>query len=604
MSTEGAGCCVLTLNSPFIAAIGVGVVVGEGMVVVGEEVVGAAIDLAKDVVNKGKEERKEQFGKMQAQQQSIKNLGAYLSSEVEALAVARLYQDDPQTQRVGKVQQQYVTQIAARARAAVTDTSFPLESAQEIERRRFQLSLRREIIAGREILPAALIEEAELALEDTNETMARLVYRLQVARQEAEAALSEQQLQRRQVEDMTQFVTAQLQALDQVLQEMSSEQQAGFVERRRAIQAVLATIDPSNQKDLESSVEEAIQAHQSARQLTQAASIVLIEAWSEVNRQGNRLLGMLQQLHTMVDEIGRVHIAERRELNSLTRRLSVTLIEAESLGQYALRDAQQRLSDLTERSLTLKEEVFTVVEQVQQRIIAETIASTLLDLDYRPLTSDQRLIRESGEVMRVLATPGGKGVPELRDDRIVAFDISRKGAIAYDFIGYTGDTCVEEAEKILAALKERGLYILDKKAVDQLRAEVASGRRITPEMLDRPELQLNPIKNKLQTTLAERIHAVLERMDFHTIVEQVVGGRIEMDAFNGPIGYRVVLTPEGSMKMYKDAELNEVDLALDNDDPVVVEARQVTAQQPEVQLGAPEKRQQSRIYRQRQALQE
>jgi hypothetical protein len=141
--------------------------------------------------------------------------------------------------------------------------------------------------------------------------------------------------------------------------------------------------------------------------------------------------------------------------------------------------------------------------------------------------------------------------------------------------------------------------------VDQLQATTAKGQRITPEMLDKPEFQHHPVKNKMQAELAERIHAVLERMNYNTIMEQVVGGCIEMEAFNGPVGYRVVLTPEGSMQVYKDAEMNEIDVAFDKEDPVVAEALQVREQQKYEEEQQPsEKRRKSLPYRRKQNLQE
>jgi hypothetical protein len=596
MSTEGKGKCCQVVFAPGTALLDTSVALGDGVVFVGKAIDEWSVDSAKKLAKLEAE----------AKADALKNINTLrdLSTQAEATAINKQFEGAVQSRSLSKADTQALEKELAQARAAIAGIRTGLKSPAERERQQLQQSLKREIIRGRSLLSASLLQEAGAALEGPKEAVSKAIFRLMEARQRAEGKLSLRERQRWQVEEAIQFATAQLQVVEQMLQEMSSGQQAVFVERRKAIQSLLATIDPSEENGLEEAIEQAIEAQQNARVLSGAVTTALVEAWSTTNSQVNAQLGGLQVLRDMLTEVDRMNVANRRVVRDLTERVTDIYDEAQSLTGHPLRHAQQWLAALEERISPLKREVFTLVEMSRQRVIAETIAATLLKLDFGSLTRDQRLVRENGDVLRVVATPGGKKSAEGRDDRIVSFEISRSGDVAYDFVGYTGDSCIEEAEKIFAALRAKGLYVLDPKGAQRLQA-AARERPLTLEMLNRPELQVHPVKNKMQAELAERLHVVLERMQYHKISQQVVGGCIEMEAFNGPVGYRVVLKPEGSMQVFKDEEMNELDVALDSDDPIVAEAIQVRGRQADKQdTLAPEKRRQTPAQRLRRNLQE
>jgi len=596
MSTEGKGKCCQVVFAPGTALLDTSVALGDGVVFAGK-----AIDRWSEEFVKKYAQLK--AGADAAARKNIGTLGG-LSTLAEAAAYNKQLAGAVQSQSLSEADKQAMDKELAQARAAIAGVRTSLKSPAELERQQLQQSLKREIVRGRSLLPASLIQGAEAALAGSKEAISKAIFRLMEARQRAEGELSLRERQRSQVEEAIQFATAQLQVVEQMLQEMSSEQQAVFVERRRAIQSLLATIDPSEESELEEAIELVIEAQQNARVLAGAITTALVEAWSTTHSQVNEQLAGLQVLRDMLTGADRMNVANRREVRDLTERVTDIYDEVQSLTGHPLPHVQQRLSALIERISPLKQEIFTIVEKSRQRVVAETIATTLVELDFGSLTRDQRLVRENGDVLRVVATPTGKKSSEKRDDRIVSFEISRSGDVAYDFVGYTGDSCVEEAEKIFAALRAKGLYILDPKGAQRLQA-AARERPLTLEMLNRPELQLHPVKNKTQAELAERLQAVLERMQYHSISQQVVGGCIEMEAFNGPVGYRVVLKPEGSIQVFKDEEMNELDVALDSDDPVVAEAIQVKGRQADKQdRVAPEKRRQTPAQRLRRTLQE
>src|SRR5258708_6210822 len=176
--------------------------------------------------------------------------------------------------------------------------------------------------------------------------------------------------------------------------------------------------------------------------------------------------------------------------------------------------------------------------------------------------------------MRIVAVRSGNTPGFRRDDKVVSFDISHDGNLAYDFSGYIGDTCVSEAKEVFAALRAKGVFILDDEAMEALNRLPAE--RLTPETLGRAPYNPQPAQNKTQTELAERLKEVLARMKFANIQESVNGGCIDVEAFNGNIGYHVVLPPDGSVEVFK----NHVNVSNQKDEVIVKELAQVIEESP------------------------
>jgi hypothetical protein len=68
---------------------------------------------------------------------------------------------------------------------------------------------------------------------------------------------------------------------------------------------------------------------------------------------------------------------------------------------------------------------------------------------------------------------------------------------------------------------------------------------------------------------------VLREM-YSTVQQRVIGGFIELEAFEGNIGYRVVLSPEGEFRVLKGAQ--GTDVSSDPNDPITVEALSIIRQ--------------------------
>lgn len=71
-----------------------------------------------------------------------------------------------------------------------------------------------------------------------------------------------------------------------------------------------------------------------------------------------------------------------------------------------------------------------------------------------------------------------------------------------------------------------------------------------------------------QARLAERLLDVIRRMGFSNISHSATGGYVDIEGFNGPVGYRVVLPPHGQAEVNRDG----VDVSADYRDPVAAEA--------------------------------
>jgi hypothetical protein len=83
-------------------------------------------------------------------------------------------------------------------------------------------------------------------------------------------------------------------------------------------------------------------------------------------------------------------------------------------------------------------------------------------------------------------------------------------------------------------------------------------------------------QNKSQAELAETLKRVLTQM-YPQVHQSSVGGHIELEAFQGQLGYRVVLSPEGEVQVYKDVA--HTDVSNDASDPIVAEAQRTLDQQ-------------------------
>lgn len=467
-----------------------------------------------------------------------------------------------------------VQRAIARLKAAISDASSTARSFHELERETLNRRLKMEIEACRNLLPPALIRQAEETPGDAVDELREAISTLEEARSKIETAQMQQKRQEQQVIETLNMVRTQCSVVKEMLHETAGPQPGEFVERQREIESIVAAAQARLATNRDEARELANEARRVVRRLLEDVSAYLLDGWSNINGKVNHLLGTLTALKQMVEEAAVMEGVDPAELHSLTERIAKIYNEAQLIGQSSSLAVQRRLTILAERVELLKQDVFNVIGAYQQQAIAKTIAATLADLSFQSVTGGVPLVQDNGDMMRIVATQTGITAEGERDDKLVTFDISRKGKVVYDFSGYEGDTCVEEAERIFAALRVRGVYLLDPQTAKRLQEAYPQG--IKHSILNQPQYYPQPVKNKAQPELAERIRAVLERMDYHHIQQRSVGGSIEFDAFNGSIGYHVILNPEGIMTVLKDADHN--DISDDTSDPVVAEGQQVIDQ--------------------------
>lgn len=309
-------------------------------------------------------------------------------------------------------------------------------------------------------------------------------------------------------------------------------------------------------------------AQKALHELTESVSADAFRAWEKTRTQIISQQGALDTLEKMLTEAVALKLVDAQKAETIKRRITTAQREAEDLLQMASTSptVQRKLILLTDRVEQLKKEVFRVTQGGQQQYIAEAVATTLEELGFQSQTGGQLATEQTTDGLRIVATRSGDTPNFARDDKLVSFTISQDGAVSYDFSGYVGDSCVSEAEKVFAALCAKGIFILDSDTLDSLQRIPAEN--ITLDTLRQTSLP-HIVQNKPQAELAVRLRQVLERMKFSNIRESVVGGTIDLEAFNGPLGYRVVLPPDGSAQVFK----NRADVSNDASDPIATEAQ-------------------------------
>jgi hypothetical protein len=574
MSTDGCGKVGLAVASPLIAGVGVGVLIGQGMMLCGDLMV-------EYINNKIKEQEKQYTDMYEAARMStlsqVDQLRGRLSTQREYAGIATTHS----SAELSLAEQETLRWSVAQARAALTDVNNQRRSIRVLEREALATQLKFDLEFHRTILPPKIIQQAERALNDSAEALRDAIAAVEKAHQANIAAQSQEIAERRQVQYMLQIVTNQLNSIDTMLQESGSPYQPEFLERRHTIEALVITANTHSETDIPEAMRLATEAQRVTRNLSNMVSTYLFDAWNSIHSQVNTLLGTLTTLQKMIEETRFIEMGDTQQLKDLTQRISTAYNDAQSTGQSSSLDVQHRLTVLAERVGLLKQDVFIAVEMYQQRSIAETIATTLAEIGFQAVTEDQAVLQDNGDVIHIAMTHKGTTSDGERDDRLVTFDVSRGGDVNYDFSGYTGDACVSEAERIFTAFRGRGVYLLNPESVEYLQKRYPDG--VTSRMLNQSRFQLQPAKNKVQAELAERIATVLKQMQYHNIQQSASGGCIELEAFNGSIGYHVVLTPEGTMQVFKDTDHTNV--STDLHDPVVAEAQQVIEQveQQEIQ---------------------
>ncbi len=438
----------------------------------------------------------------------------------------------------------------------------------ETERELLSYRLKLEIEAARGVLPAEKIAAAEAALDGSTETIQSTLTMLETAWKEVQDAQAQRDRQVFQVRQLLNILTTQLGTVDALLRETGKAQNVVYINQRRAIEMQIRDVEAQLSTGLAQALATAQAAQKALHELTESVSADAFRAWEKTRTQIISQQGALDTLEKMLTEAVALKLVDAQKAETIKRRITTAQREAEDLLQMASTSptVQRKLILLTDRVEQLKKEVFRVTQGGQQQYIAEAVATTLEELGFQSQTGGQLATEQTTDGLRIVATRSGDTPNFARDDKLVSFTISQDGAVSYDFSGYVGDSCVSEAEKVFAALCAKGIFILDSDTLDSLQRIPAEN--ITLDTLRQTSLP-HIVQNKPQAELAVRLRQVLERMKFSNIRESVVGGTIDLEAFNGPLGYRVVLPPDGSAQVFK----NRADVSNDASDPIATEAQ-------------------------------
>lgn len=573
MSTEGTGA----------VAVGAAVVLGGAAVLAAGAIIGTGMLVAQGVMWCGKkmEENVERArNKWIAQQQAayaesranVQDMPLFIAGQAESIAAAsaNLTLNLPSAPSTAPAAQKQLEASLARLRTALDNVKQITQIKTETDRELLQYRLQSEIEALRGLLPQTEIAQAEMALQGTEVAMRQALTGLQDAWNRVSNTQAIKVHQERRARQILRSVSAQLLALDTLLRSTGKEQ-ISYNKQRQEIETQVEEAQKVVDRDPERALPMAEEAQRAVRTLTHAISMDTTRAWDQTRQRVISIQGTLTTLAQMLQEATAIELLDKQRIQDLSRRIDKTQKESQNLIQSMVPASSDQLRQLDENAARLKAEVFRVVKSRQQRKIAEAVATTLGELGFQSNSGSQPVVQDNGDTVHIVATRSGNTPGFRRDDKVVSFDISREGNLTYDFSGYAGDACVSEAKEIFAAFRAKGIFILDSDAMEKLSRIPAEN--VSVETLNRVRYNPQIEQNKRQAALAEKLKEVFERMKFANIQESVIGGCIDIEAFNGGIGYHVILPPDGSAEVFK----NHVDISANKDDQIVSELSQVEA---------------------------
>ena len=583
MSTQGKGTAMLLLAAPLGVGVGAGILIGKGIMWCGEQL---------------EHYCEEKIRQDAAMEEAARNYSLSQATPMKSLLV-RHVETMIQAAELDPAKQESLRREIQRVRAALVDVHQPMPSAQDVERESLLLQLTIAIESSRALLTPHIIARAEHARNSSLHAIREAIALLEEERQHVETEQTRQVRQRGEVQRTLRLVKMQLTTLDEMLTQMESAEQPDFIERQHTLVALIDAAQANLDAEPMKAQQHAEEAQRVAHTLTEAVSSFLFDAWVNIRRQISEQVSTLKTVKGLVSDAKTVGMAQEAQLDELTQRITSASNELETIKQSSSLRVVQQLNRLAKRIEFLKEDVLALIGVYQQHTIAETIATILSEMGFQGADDEPLTARTNGNVMRVVAMRSGQTSEGMSDDKLISFDVSRSGDVSYDFSGYSDASCVDEAEKIFAALRLSGIYLIDTQLVEHLQEAYPEG--VSTRTLDRLHYQLQPTTNKLQLELTRRIQSVLEQMRFTNIQQSAVGGCIELDAFNGPLGYHVVLSPEGTMQVFKGTE--QIDVTADLTDQIVAEAQQFIVakeEQEEQEREEQQQQQKKKAYRKQQ----
>ena len=560
----GAGAAVVPLPlSPLLfCVIGGGILIGRGLMWCGEK-------MEQNYQNACQEWTYLKDAAHAESRANVQEMSMYLTTQLDRLTADAFLATNVAASQPVVIEPQELRDALARARNAVANGGVLAQNKADAEKALLVARLTAEIKAGRGVLPSEKIAQAENALHGTAHEMRNTLALLDAAWLTVTEVQAQQSRFVREAQHILGIVSTQLSVIDTMLQDAGNTRNSSHVEQHRSLTVKVQEVRDYLDINAKQALEKAREVQQAVGPLMEEVSATALDAWETTRTRVNQLCGTLGALTTMVNEAKQLDLVPLQRLNELAQRITNANTEAEILLQGNVSDIQRRIVRLTQRIDVLKDEVFTDVKGNQQRTVMDTIQSTLAELGFRSTEGEQLVIKHNGDTLRVEAVIAKGKTAEQRDDKVVTFDVSLNGQVVYDFSGYVGSTCVDDAKRVFAALRRRGIFILDDNGLEQL--ERIPSASITEQTLNQELLQLKIQQNKSQAELAEALKGVLAKMGYPTIQESAITGFIELEAFKGQHGYRVVLSPDGEFEIFKDAH----NISEDTHDTVTSEAKRI-----------------------------
>ncbi|HTK12129.1 MAG TPA: hypothetical protein VL485_33465 [Ktedonobacteraceae bacterium] len=573
MSTVGAGTVAVGAGGLAAMAVvgvvaGAGIVIAKGIMWCGEKIDENYQQACKEWTDLANASRAQSRA-------NVEDVSTYLNSQLEFLSVSE-FATAPQNTRAS-VSQQELDRAISLAKAALTDSNQIQGNKAETERKLQASRLRAEIKAGRGTLPATIIAEAEAALHGTTREIASMLKRLEDAWNTLNNAPAQQAHTILQTQQLLTLISTRLRAIDGIMRDSGATRNLDYQRRLRQLEnQVIEARDELNVSPGQAYAQ-ATRTQRDTDTLLGEVSSHAHRAWNAQSTQINQQLGTLQALSTMLQEAEAIQLADAQRLAGLRQRIALFQQRANLLLQRTSQQMQDDLTRLTTGVELLRQEVFTLVKSGQQQTIATLIQTTLNELGFTSEIGEAPEITRNGEVTRVEVMASREKTTGEREDRLITFDISREGRVSYDLAGYVGKTCLADANKIFAALHKKGVYLMNEQAMDELHRLPAEN--LVAEIMQQERFKLTLNQNKTQAEMAENLKGVLEDMGYPNIRVSSIGGSIELEAFEGNMGYRVIMSPEGEVQILKDA--SQTDISEDQHDSVAAASRTVQEQSQE-----------------------
>lgn len=442
-----------------------------------------------------------------------------------------------------------ITQQAQQAQAQIKHDSQALERLRrEVALERARADLTGAIESAEALLPAAMLAKIRAALTSSSADQ------MQAAIGTIEHELQQQNDQRAVVAQATQEARRLLREAQSQLAEANrwllasaslNKQMLRTVTQRLAAVSARIEANPAGARDqLRPAL---VEIEDLRRNIASGYTSEWQQMLSEASAQGGRLTALNTILsETQANQAGVSGNAAER-LRGLKKTLDQWMATSGEFGAN-LTEARARLAKISARLDSATEEVFEEIGQRQQEVAARTISETLGELGFvkSMVSKSPPQVALVGRKLQIVGTrqqPGGS----VQNEELVSFYVNQDGSVAYDFSGYKGESCTQAAREIFEALRKKGLVLVQAETAQHLNGSSVS---LTREQVDRYPLPTFDV-NLRQARLHQRLRQVLQKMQFQHIQEQVAGGSIILEAFNGDVGYHVVLHSDSDLKQPK-----------------------------------------------------